>query len=140
MYPCLLQCQAIVVGMLSAVVAIVMVSITQHKFELSHTLLLCSCSIITSSIASLLLGKQEISKVDRRLQTKQKFMSSVLFQVLSQRQLLLCLGVSKSIQTMLPRPSLPVSVISHRWHCYPGLLLNSTVQGVNNVHMSSIGL
>ncbi|PSN46730.1 hypothetical protein C0J52_00885 [Blattella germanica] len=50
------QCQAIVVGMMSAVVAIVMVLITQQKFEVSHTLLLCSCSIITSSIASLLLG------------------------------------------------------------------------------------
>ncbi|XP_069693795.1 solute carrier family 41 member 1-like isoform X2 [Periplaneta americana] len=52
----LVQCQAIVVGLMSAVVAIVMVGITQQQFNLSHTLLLCSCSIITSSIASLLLG------------------------------------------------------------------------------------
>ncbi|XP_021915142.1 solute carrier family 41 member 1-like isoform X2 [Zootermopsis nevadensis] len=52
----LVQCQAIVVGLLSAVVAVVMVAITQQEFSLSHTLLLCSSSIITSSIASLLLG------------------------------------------------------------------------------------
>jgi hypothetical protein len=41
---------------MSAVVAIAMVAVTQQEFSLSHTLLLCSCSIITSSIASLLLG------------------------------------------------------------------------------------
>ncbi|PNF18092.1 Solute carrier family 41 member 1 [Cryptotermes secundus] len=52
----LVQCQAIVVGLMSAVVAIAMVAVTQQEFSLSHTLLLCSCSIITSSIASLLLG------------------------------------------------------------------------------------
>jgi hypothetical protein len=41
---------------MSAVVAIAMVAVTQQEFSLSHALLLCSCSIITSSIASLLLG------------------------------------------------------------------------------------
>jgi len=50
------QCQAIVVGLMSAIVAVVMVAVTQQEFSLSHTLLLCSCSTITSSIASLLLG------------------------------------------------------------------------------------
>jgi len=52
---CLFQCQAIVVGLMSAVVAVVMVGVTQQEFSLSHTLLLCSCSLITSSIASLVL-------------------------------------------------------------------------------------
>nr|CAD7570568.1 unnamed protein product [Timema californicum] len=52
----LVQCQAIVVGLMSAVVAVIMVAISRQEFDLSHTLLLCSCSVITSSIASLILG------------------------------------------------------------------------------------
>ncbi|XP_063218614.1 solute carrier family 41 member 1-like [Bacillus rossius redtenbacheri] len=52
----LVQCQAIVVGMMSAMVAVLMVAISRQEFDFSHTLLLCSCSIITSSIASLILG------------------------------------------------------------------------------------
>ncbi|XP_066995133.1 solute carrier family 41 member 1 isoform X2 [Anabrus simplex] len=52
----LVQCQAIVVGLLSAVVAVIMVAIQRQEVDLSHTMLLCSCSIITSSIASLVLG------------------------------------------------------------------------------------
>ncbi|CAG2058376.1 unnamed protein product [Timema podura] len=50
------KCQAIVVGLMSAVVAVIMVGISRQEFDLSHTLLLCSCSVITSSIASLILG------------------------------------------------------------------------------------
>ncbi|KAK7871361.1 hypothetical protein R5R35_006072 [Gryllus longicercus] len=53
----LVQCQAIVVGLLSAVVALAMVYILEkEEFNIRHTMLLCSCSIITSSIASLVLG------------------------------------------------------------------------------------
>nr|CAD7407241.1 unnamed protein product [Timema poppensis] len=65
----LVQCQAIVVGLMSAVVAVIMVAISRQEFDLSHTLLLCSCSVITSSIASLILGigKVELEEVNPHL-------------------------------------------------------------------------
>ncbi|KAL0268801.1 UNVERIFIED_CONTAM: hypothetical protein PYX00_010615 [Menopon gallinae] len=52
----LVQCQAIVVGLLSSVVAVVMVAALRQQFNLTHTLMLCACSLITASVASLILG------------------------------------------------------------------------------------
>ncbi|XP_069694260.1 solute carrier family 41 member 1-like isoform X2 [Periplaneta americana] len=52
----LIQCQAIVVGFLGSVVAIVMGGITTNKFELDHAFLLCASSLVTASLASFVLG------------------------------------------------------------------------------------
>lgn len=52
----LVQCQAIVVGLLASIVAIVCVVVEEHGFNPHHALLLCACSIITASIASFFLG------------------------------------------------------------------------------------
>ncbi|PSN55408.1 Solute carrier family 41 member 1 [Blattella germanica] len=52
----LIQCQAIVVGFLGSVVAIVMGGFTTNKFELDHALLLCASSLVTASLASFVLG------------------------------------------------------------------------------------
>lgn len=52
----LVQCQAIVVGLLSSVMAVVMVAGMRQEFDIDHTLFLCACSILTASVASFLLG------------------------------------------------------------------------------------
>nr|CAH7745688.1 unnamed protein product [Callosobruchus chinensis] len=52
----LIQCQAIVVGFLGAVVAIVMGAIKSNEVELDHAYLLCASSLVTVSIASFVLG------------------------------------------------------------------------------------
>ncbi|KAG5899713.1 hypothetical protein JTB14_030104 [Gonioctena quinquepunctata] len=52
----LIQCQAIVVGFLGAVVAVVMGGIKNKEVELDHAYLLCASSLVTVSIASFVLG------------------------------------------------------------------------------------
>ncbi|KAK9890404.1 hypothetical protein WA026_010495 [Henosepilachna vigintioctopunctata] len=52
----LIQCQAIVVGFLGAVVAVVMGGIKSNEVELDHAYLLCASSLVTVSIASFVLG------------------------------------------------------------------------------------
>lgn len=61
--PCLflLQVQATVVGFLAAVAAVVLGWIPEGKFQMSHAVLLCSSSVATAFIASLLQGKQAFS-------------------------------------------------------------------------------
>lgn len=56
---CLLptQVQATVVGFLAAVAAVVLGWIPEGKFQMSHAVLLCSSSVATAFIASLLQGK-----------------------------------------------------------------------------------
>lgn len=51
------QVQATVVGFLAAVAAIILGWIPEGKYYLSHSILLCSSSVATAFIASLLQGK-----------------------------------------------------------------------------------
>lgn len=55
--PSLLQVQATVVGFLAAIAAVVLGWIPEGKFQMSHAVLLCSSSVATAFIASLLQGK-----------------------------------------------------------------------------------
>ncbi|CAH1785051.1 unnamed protein product [Owenia fusiformis] len=52
----LTQAQAIVVGFLASMAAMILGWIPQGKFNLQHGLLLCSSSMLTASLASLVLG------------------------------------------------------------------------------------
>ncbi|XP_067683679.1 solute carrier family 41 member 1-like [Haliotis asinina] len=52
----LVQAQAIVVGFLASMAAMVMGWIPDGKFDVQHGLLLCASSIFTASVASLVLG------------------------------------------------------------------------------------
>lgn len=52
----LVQCQAIVVGFLASVFAMVVGWIPEGKFDFDHALLLCAASVVTASIASFTLG------------------------------------------------------------------------------------
>lgn len=52
----LIQCQAIVVGFLGSVVAIVMGAIRNGTVSLDHAYLLCASSLVTASLASFVLG------------------------------------------------------------------------------------
>ena len=56
--PSLLQVQATVVGFLAAVAAVVLGWIPEGKFQMSHAVLLCSSSVATAFIASLLQGRK----------------------------------------------------------------------------------
>ena len=53
----LLQAQAIVVGFLASVAAMVFGWIPEGKFNISHGFLLCASSVMTASLASLVLGR-----------------------------------------------------------------------------------
>ncbi|XP_074646539.1 solute carrier family 41 member 1-like [Tubulanus polymorphus] len=52
----LIQAQAIVVGFLASMAAMIFGWIPKGKFDIDHGLLLCCSSIVTASIASLILG------------------------------------------------------------------------------------
>ncbi|XP_058791345.1 solute carrier family 41 member 1-like [Phymastichus coffea] len=52
----LIQCQAIVVGFLGSVVAMVMGAIRNEAVSLDHAYLLCASSLVTASLASFVLG------------------------------------------------------------------------------------
>ncbi|PSN44704.1 Solute carrier family 41 member 2 [Blattella germanica] len=51
-----LICQAIVVGFLASIAAMVMGWVPEGKFDLAHGLLLCASSLVTASLASFVLG------------------------------------------------------------------------------------
>ncbi|XP_064489344.1 solute carrier family 41 member 1-like isoform X2 [Ornithodoros turicata] len=59
----LLQCQATVVGFLASLFAMVMGWIPDGEFSWKHALLLCSSSLVTASVASLVLGTVMIGVV-----------------------------------------------------------------------------
>ncbi|XP_067935045.1 solute carrier family 41 member 1-like [Watersipora subatra] len=59
----LVQAQALVVGFLAAVFAMVMGWIPQGKWNIEHGFILCSSSMLTASLASLVLGLVMISVV-----------------------------------------------------------------------------
>lgn len=50
--------QATVVGFLAAVAAVVLGWIPEGRFQMSHAVLLCSSSVATAFIASMLQGKR----------------------------------------------------------------------------------
>ncbi|KAJ9581595.1 hypothetical protein L9F63_023229, partial [Diploptera punctata] len=52
----LIQCQAIVVGFLASLAAMIMGWVPEGKFDLAHGLLLCASSLVTASLASFVLG------------------------------------------------------------------------------------
>lgn len=51
------QCQAIVVGFLASLAAMIMGWVPEGKFDLNHGMLLCASSLVTASLASFVLGK-----------------------------------------------------------------------------------
>lgn len=52
----LIQCQAAVLGLVASMFAVVIGWIPQGHFNLNHALVLCASSLVTASIASLILG------------------------------------------------------------------------------------
>jgi len=52
----LIQCQAIVVGFLASLAAMIMGWVPEGKFDVAHGLLLCASSLVTASVASFVLG------------------------------------------------------------------------------------
>ncbi|XP_033114565.1 solute carrier family 41 member 1-like [Anneissia japonica] len=59
----LTQCQAIVVGFLASLAAILMGWIPDGELDFNHTLLLCASSLVTASLASGLLGSVMVAVV-----------------------------------------------------------------------------
>jgi len=55
----LIQLQAIVVGFLASIVSLAMGWVPQGYFNLRHAFVLCSSSVSTASIASLVLGIED---------------------------------------------------------------------------------
>nr|XP_033341791.1 solute carrier family 41 member 1-like isoform X1 [Megalopta genalis]XP_033341792.1 solute carrier family 41 member 1-like isoform X1 [Megalopta genalis] len=52
----LIQCQAMVVGLLASLAAVVLGWIPDARFDIHHALLLCASALATASVASFLLG------------------------------------------------------------------------------------
>ncbi|XP_048511490.1 solute carrier family 41 member 1-like [Athalia rosae] len=52
----LIQCQAMVVGLLASLAAVILGWIPEAHFDVNHALLLCASSLVTASVASFILG------------------------------------------------------------------------------------
>lgn len=52
----LIQCQAMVVGLLASLTAVILGWVPEAHFDIHHGLLLCASALVTSSVASFLLG------------------------------------------------------------------------------------
>lgn len=52
----LIQCQAMGVGMLASIAAVVLGWIPEAEFDIHHALLLCASALVTASVASFVLG------------------------------------------------------------------------------------
>ncbi|XP_073993809.1 solute carrier family 41 member 2-like isoform X2 [Rhodnius prolixus] len=65
------QCQAIVVGFLSSLVAVILLYLFNDEFSTQKSVMLCACSVTTASVASFLLGVLTVGII----------MSSVYFKV-----------------------------------------------------------
>ncbi|XP_043282477.1 solute carrier family 41 member 1-like [Venturia canescens] len=52
----LIQCQAMVVGLLASLAAVILGWVPEAHFDIHHGLLLCASSLVTASVASFLLG------------------------------------------------------------------------------------
>lgn len=52
----LIQCQAMVVGMLASLAAVALGWVPEAHFDIQHALLLCASALATASVASFLLG------------------------------------------------------------------------------------
>ncbi|XP_015608465.1 solute carrier family 41 member 1 [Cephus cinctus] len=52
----LIQCQAMVVGMLASLAAVILGWVPEAHFDIHHGLLLCASALLTASVASFLLG------------------------------------------------------------------------------------
>lgn len=52
----LIQCQAMVVGLLASLAAVILGWIPEAHFDIHHGLLLCASALATASVASFLLG------------------------------------------------------------------------------------
>ncbi|XP_064489346.1 solute carrier family 41 member 1-like [Ornithodoros turicata] len=59
----LIQCQATVVAFLASLFAVLMGYVTESRFDTGNALLLCASSMVTASIASLLLGSLMVGVV-----------------------------------------------------------------------------
>ncbi|XP_064473181.1 solute carrier family 41 member 1-like [Ornithodoros turicata] len=59
----LVQCQATVVSLLASIFAVMMGFITEHTFDIGNALMLCASSLVTASVASLVLGSLMIGVV-----------------------------------------------------------------------------
>lgn len=60
----LLQAQAIIVGLLAAILAMILGWVPQQKFNLMHGFLLCTGSVLTAAVASFILGTVGIPLID----------------------------------------------------------------------------
>lgn len=59
----LIQCQATVVSLLASIFAMIMGFITERRFDTGNALMLCASSLVTASVASLVLGSLMIGVV-----------------------------------------------------------------------------
>lgn len=59
----LIQCQATVVAFLASLFAVLMGYLTESRFDSGHAVMLCASSLVTASVASLLLGSLMVGVV-----------------------------------------------------------------------------
>lgn len=52
----LIQCQAMVVGLLASLAAVILGWVPEAQFDIHHALLLCASALVTASVASFVLG------------------------------------------------------------------------------------
>uniref|UniRef100_A0A1B6LXV5 SLC41A/MgtE integral membrane domain-containing protein n=1 Tax=Graphocephala atropunctata TaxID=36148 RepID=A0A1B6LXV5_9HEMI len=111
----LVQCQATVVGLLSSVVAVLMVAGLRQDFNLHHTLLLCACSTLTASIASFILGlvTAAVIVLSKKLHVNPDNIATPIAGSLGDITSLALLSIIADFfhRTAVDKPLLPVAVI-----------------------------
>ncbi|GIX69314.1 solute carrier family 41 member 1 [Caerostris extrusa] len=111
----LIQCQAIVVGFLASLFAMIMDWIPEGQFNIEHALLLCAASIVTASLASFILGCVMVGVVifSRKCHVNPDNVATPIAASLGDLTTLsLLAGISKVLFQKLDSPRFAVSVIT----------------------------
>ncbi|GFT69068.1 solute carrier family 41 member 1 [Nephila pilipes] len=111
----LIQCQAIVVGFLASLFAMIMDWIPEGEFNLEHALLLCAASIVTASLASFILGCVMVGVVicSRKCHINPDNVATPIAASLGDLTTLsLLAGICKVLFAKLDSPRFAISVIS----------------------------
>ncbi|XP_021001191.1 solute carrier family 41 member 1 isoform X2 [Parasteatoda tepidariorum] len=110
----LIQCQAIVVGFLASLFAMIMGWIPEGKFNLEHAALLCASSLVTASLASFVLGCVMVGVVicSRKLHINPDNVATPIAASLGDLTTLsLLAGISYVLYSKLDTPGYAISLI-----------------------------
>ncbi|XP_018335015.1 solute carrier family 41 member 1-like [Agrilus planipennis] len=110
----LIQCQAIIVGFLASLAAVILGWVPSGQFDINHALLLCASSVATASGASLLLGVIMIGVIilSRRFRINPDNIATPIAASLGDLTTLACLSWLASLLYKSMHSSLSIAIIA----------------------------